>query len=49
MPARKSETKRKNNSLNLSLKHAHPTNPYVNELEVKEEEKKPGVRTVNDS
>ena len=32
--------KRKNNWLNLSLIHAFSTNPYVNELEIKEEKKK---------
>lgn len=47
MPATKTETERKNNWLNLSLKHAHPTNPYVNELEVKEEKKKNKNRSQN--
>ena len=37
--------KRKNNWLNLSLIHAFSTNPYVNELEIKEEKKKKKKKT----
>lgn len=39
MPVTKTESKRKNNWLNLSLRYALFTNPYVNELEIKEEKK----------